>query len=161
MDKIEAKQVLKYRGFHSEKLLYSWQDGDLTCENIEVYIQTLETNYRRKLGLRVKWQDLKSFFVLPDCIKIHTVFYIRDSLTIGTITNPSFDELKYFFDECNKIELANYYTVTVRQFYDFSKKYYFQSNLMPMSEPKMKIVRSDCIVYQFLKAPQPRKRNIF
>lgn len=161
MEKIEAKQVIKYRGYHEERLIYSWKNGDEICQNIGIHIQKLERHFRTYLSLRVEWDDLRSYFILPDCITMHTVFYIRDSLTMGTITDTSFEELKYFFDECNKVELVNYFTETLQPFYRASEKYFFKSNAMLNSEPKMKIVAPGCVVYQFFKPYQPRKSKIF
>lgn len=172
MDNKQVRLVKFYRASKRGRLLFSFYEGDETCKRIEKDIIKLGEKFDEEIGLRVSWEDLQSFFELPECIKLHTVFYMRYSLTIGTIHNPTADELLHFYLACDNIRPLSKYTLD--KFYVTSNKYYFpemnDQNLSvsqtsqiqkSIDEPKIKILGTNSIVYQFLKKNQIHISNMF
>lgn len=102
---INASLIKRYRGFENPYMLFSWIDQNETCHNIQKDLRKLEEKHYEDTHfqfLRVKWDDLKNYFDIPQNIDCYTIFYLRFSITVGTHKYIDYSNLENFFYCCNK-----------------------------------------------------------
>lgn len=113
-----------YRGQKSGRLLFSFDEGDIECTRIYKDIVKLEIEIGKIIGVHIPWKELKDAYEIPECINRYTVFFLRNSLTIGTINNPTYEELTEFYQKCNDNNYGQLYGFLIREHYKESDNYY-------------------------------------